>query len=736
MNTTATPILDTRVISNDALTAPVEKTVLQTLSAWSEQGLLRKLDSALSVFIQQLDPLATPAVLVSTAMLAFVEGRGHTCLPLRILVNTPNELLGWPEERLGELQALYAQLPPTLEDWLAALQASPVVQSLLGGQQPEQPLATARQAIAAMQAAEAEAEVMETIGKQAEGNATIEHSTENSRPFVLGGSIQEPLLYLRRYWNHEQQVVQAVCARTHTMAPVDEVRAHAVLTQLFGSFPLGDDGKPEFDWQRFACALALRARLTVITGGPGTGKTYTAARLLALLFAMSSTPDRLRISLAAPTGKAAARLRQSIDQALVGLTAELGQGLELQGLIKRIGPARTLHSLLGATPDSRQFQFNAANPLDIDVLIVDEASMVHLEMMSALLQALPAGASLVLLGDKDQLDSVEAGAVLGDLSSNAAQGNYRPETVRYGQAVTGQALPAKFCSTSAQSSSLAQQTVMLRKSRRFGGEIGQLALAVNQGEPSQIIPLLIPDLSHSVYSYGHATPQQVLELAVSGRPGTQSGYATYLDLIRKGRSRKALDDVQHQIWVQSVLLAFDQFRILCAVNKGDWGTEALNRTVLKALDQAGLITAKKEWFAGRPIMVTRNDRELGVFNGDVGVVLPGRIDSAAFRAYFLDGEQVRSVSVTRLAHVETAFAMTVHKSQGSEYEHVALVLPPGKNEYLSRELVYTGITRARKFLTIVEGQQGVFLQAVTQPSRRISGLGRMLIRPQTPRHLF
>ena len=701
--TTATTTQDPRVLSNDSLTVPVEKTVLQTLSAWSEQGLLRKLDSALSVFIQQLDPLAPPAVLVSTAMLAFVEGRGHTCLPLRILVNSPNELLGWPEERLGELQALYARLPPTLEDWLAALQASPVVQSRLGGQQAEQILAIKQQA---------------TAGKE-----TVVHSTENNRPFVLGGSLLEPLLYLRRYWNHEQQVVQEVCARTNTMATVNEARAHDVLTQLFGSFPIGDDGKPAFDWQRFACALALRARLTVITGGPGTGKTYTAARLLALLFSMSSTPDRLRISLAAPTGKAAARLRQSIDQALVGLTAELGDGLDLQGLIKRIGPARTLHSLLGATPDSRQFRFNAANPLDIDVVIVDEASMVHLEMMSSLLQALPAGASLVLLGDKDQLDSVEAGAVLGDLSGNAALGNYSSETLRYGQAVAGQALPAKFCPTPVQFSSLAQQTIMLRKSRRFGGEIGQLALAVNQGDPTQVTALLRSGLAHAVYSYGHATPQTVLDLAVSGRSGAQSGYATYLNLIRQGRSRKSLDDVQHQLWVQSVLLAFDQFRILCAVNKGEWGTEVLNRTVLKALDQSGLITAKKEWFAGRPIMVTRNDRELEVFNGDVGVVLPGRLDPAAFRAYFLDGEKVRSVSVTRLAHVETAFAMTVHKSQGSEYKHVALVLPPGKNEYLSRELVYTGITRARKFLTIVEGQQGVFLKAVTQPSTRVSGLG-------------
>jgi exodeoxyribonuclease V alpha subunit len=691
----------TSVITPNNMPVEREGTVLKTLSAWSEQGFLRKLDSALAIFVQQLDPLAAPVVLVSTAMLAFVEGRGHTCIPLRTLIDKPNELLGWPDERLGELVALYAQLPNTLEDWLTALHASSVVQSMLGGAQ----------------------QLGETLG-------TAESSTENSRPLVLGGSLQEPLLYLRRYWNYEQQVVHEVLTRTSAMVEVDEarlseheVRAKGVLNQLFGQSQSETDLKPEFDWQRLACALALRARLTVITGGPGTGKTYTAARLLALLFAMSDTPDRLRVSLAAPTGKAAARLRQSIDQALLGLSTELGDTLNLQALIKRVGPAKTLHSLLGMTSDSRQFRFNAMNPLDIDVLIVDEASMVHLEMMSALLQALPATASLVLLGDKDQLDSVEAGAVLGDLSSNAAAGNYSVETARYSQVVVGQVIPEVFCAESAEPSSLAQQTIMLRKSMRFGGEIGQLALAVNQGEPTQVAQLLKSDPDRSVCSYGQVDPQAVLRLAMNGRAGTQRGYATYLDLIKQRSSAKVLNDAQYQEWVQSVLLAFDQFRILCAVNKGNWGTEALNRTVLSALNQAGLISAKKEWFAGRPIMVTRNDRELGVFNGDVGVVLPSRTDSQALRAYFLDGENIRSVSVTRLAHVETAFAMTVHKSQGSEYEHVALVLPPGKNQHLSRELVYTGITRARKLLTILEGHKGVFLQAVTQPSTRGSGLG-------------
>ena len=499
---------------------------------------------------------------------------------------------------------------------------------------------------------------------------------------------------------------------------------------------------------KVACAVALRARLSVITGGPGTGKTYTAARLLALLLALHDGVSPLRVALAAPTGKAAARLKQSIDSSLQALQAKALQAgslqlevrpsppgepivstpsrpfaerpLDLDTLIQRIGSARTLHALLGARPDTRAFRHHAANPLDVDVLIEDEASMVHLEMMDALLQALPPTARLVLLGDKDQLASVEAGAVLGDVCRNASLGAYQPETLRYAQAVAGQTLAPRFHAVAGRAvSALAQQTVMLRQSRRFDGPIGQLALAVNAGDAdgawacfraadTSAFPLLAlqPD-----------TPLAVCALAL-GASG-QASYSDYLQALRRGPAGPVVDD--HADWVRSVLKAFERFRILCAVHQGDWGTQSLNAAVQKALADAGLLQVKGEWYEGRPVMVTRNDAQLGVFNGDVGVVLPGTEGKP--KVWFLDGEALRSVSVMRLAQVDTAFVMTVHKSQGSEFEHTALVLPPGGAEVLSRELVYTGITRAQDRLSLVDPRTGLLGEAMARQVQRASGLG-------------
>ena len=460
----------------------------------------------------------------------------------------------------------------------------------------------------------------------------------------------------------------------------------------------------------------------MITGGPGTGKTYTAARLLALLFAMSTEPARLRVALAAPTGKAAARLRQSIDFSLQELGDRLGAELDLPALTQRMGAAKTLHALLGARLETREFRFNASNLLDVDILIVDEASMIHLEMMSALLQALPVGAKLILLGDKDQLASVEAGAVLGDLCRDAVQGHYSAETARYAKATSGQTVPSEYLAVTSNPSALTQQTVMLRHSHRFGGVIGQLALAVNENQSALAQSLLQNDATGVLHSGKHPSIDSVLQLAVHGRPGATASYADYLQLINADIGTTPATPADHAAWVKAVLKAFDHFRILCAVHESDWGTRALNLSVQRALGQAGLLKVRGEWFAGRPVMVTRNDPSLGVFNGDVGVTLPGPPGTTALRVYFLDGDKLRSVGVSRLAYVETAFAMTVHKSQGSEFLHTALVLPPGGSKVLTRELVYTGITRARKCFTLVEAQEGLLRLAIERKSQRASGL--------------
>ncbi|WP_416548225.1 exodeoxyribonuclease V subunit alpha [Limnohabitans sp. DCL3] len=666
---------------------------LQWLQLWTELGLLRHLDSALAVQLLRLDGQASPALLVAAALLAQMEGRGHTCLPLADLCAPPVALLAWPTVAVDGpqgLRALWAHLPATLAAWRAALQGHTSAACLRLSDAPDQ-----------------------------------------GQPLVLGGTAQAPLLYLRRYAGYEQRVGQGLLQRASEPLPVSEAAARRWLDRFFVP---SADAPADVDWQKVACAVALRARLTVITGGPGTGKTYTAARLLALLLALHEEGSTLRVALAAPTGKAAARLKQSIDHALNSLQQQVPEdsGLDLNTLIARMGAARTLHALLGARPDTRQFRHHAAKPLDVDVLIVDEASMVHLEMMDALLQALPPTARLVLLGDKDQLASVEAGAVLGDLCRDAAAGHYSADTAQFVQTVAGQTLPTP-CLCAGEEPVLAQQTVMLRESRRFKGAIGQLALAVNRGDAGAARATLLTfagarpcsqtpaeEVAHfepsALLALQPSSPQAVCALALGtlGRPS----YANYLRLMQEGPPDQAI--AGHAAWVRSVLMAFDGFRVLCAVHQGDWGTQGLNAAVQKALADNGLLQVTGEWFAGRPVMVTRNDAQLGVFNGDVGVVLPN--SEGQLKVWFLDGDALRSVSVMRLAQVETAFVMTVHKSQGSEFKHTALVLPPGGAEVLNRELAYTGITRAREQFTLVEAEAGLLEAAMARPSVRASGL--------------
>jgi len=655
---------------------------VQWLNLWTGQGLLRHIDSAFAAQVLRLDAGATAPLLVAAAVLAHMEGRGHTCLSVAELCQPPVALLGWPAaavEGAQGLKALWAHLPAKLADWRQALQAhssSPCVR--------------------------------------------LADAPDQGQPLVLGGLADAPLLYLRRYAGYEQRVGQSLLQRAGAALPVPEAVAREWLDCFFAPHP---EEPHVIDWQKVACAVALRARLSVITGGPGTGKTYTAARLLALLLALHPDGSPLRVALAAPTGKAAARLKQSIDDALTRLPVPADAGLDLNTLIARMGPARTLHSLLGARPDTRQFRHHAANPLDVDVLIVDEASMVHLEMMDALLQALPPSARLVLLGDKDQLASVEAGAVLGDLCQDAAAGRYSAATVQFVQHAAGQTLASEFVVPDP-APVLAQQTVMLRQSRRFKGAIGQLALAVNRGDSATARACLGGSdnaVASPVLGLQPSSPQAVCALAL-GSAGKPS-YANYLHLMQSGQAGQGAE--AHASWVSSVLKAFERFRILCAVHQGDWGTQALNAAVQKALADAGLLRIQGEWYVGRPVMVTRNDAQLGVFNGDVGVVLPNTEGKP--KVWFLDGEALRSVSVMRLAQVDTAFVMTVHKSQGSEFEHTALVLPPGGAEVLTRELVYTGITRAREQFTLVEAEAGLLEAAIERPSVRASGLAHWWI---------
>jgi exodeoxyribonuclease V alpha subunit len=682
MSTPYTPDLFDSLPPLDAVPPlPSAAALLNTLQHWRDQGWLRRLDCALAEWLLESDPQASPLLLLATALLAQMEGRGHTCLPLDRLLTEPNSVLAWPVAAAAELQTLWAGLPGDLASWCAALRASRAVRDL-------------------------------------------HSSPDQGQPLVLVSQGGAPRVYLRRYWDFERGVAAQVRARSRPRR--DSPGAATLRPWLDRLFP-ADATRPGPDWQKLACAVALRGRLSVITGGPGTGKTYTAARLLALLLATAPSPETLRVALAAPTGKAAARLKQAIDSSLLELQAKLapadgGAAPDLAGFTQRMGAARTLHALLGARPDTRQMARHAGSPLDLDVLIVDEASMVHLEMMAALLDALPANATVILLGDKDQLASVEAGAVLGDLCADAQAGHWSADTAAYAEAAAGVVIPTAYLAQ-AEAPLLAQHTVMLRESRRFAGPIGQLALAVNQGDAAAAQTLLRPSPGQEVLAHDGAPLGILPALALHGRDGAPGGYAPYLVLRQQGPA--AAGEAAHAEWVRAVLTAFEAFRILCAVREGDWGAAGINRAVTRALGEAGLLAPTGEWYAGRPVMVTRNDPALGVFNGDIGVALPPA-SGQGLRVWFSDGPALRSVGVSRLAHVETAFAMTVHKSQGSEFAHTVLVLPDQAGSLLSRELVYTGITRARSAFTLVSARPGALAAAIAQPTRRASGLAATL----------
>jgi exodeoxyribonuclease V alpha subunit len=641
----------------------MSKEFLDQIDALTEAGQLRRLSGAFARFIASVGE-ASPQLMAACVLLSELEGRGHSCLLLSELNADPAALLGWTGDEWRDLRASVGNWPENVAQWRELLAACTQVWPV-GGDNFNQPL-------------------------------------------VLDGD----RLYLRRYWQDETHVAGAVRSRAlgGVLAADADAETADIRRWLDILFPHPVRGGGT-DWQKVACAVAMRGKLGIITGGPGTGKTYTVARLLALLFATAGARQAgLRVALAAPTGKAAARLKQSIDVALDELAEKVGSALPLRELAARMGAARTLHSLLGARPDTRAFQHHAGNQLDVDVLIVDEASMIHLEMMSALLAALPPNATLILLGDKDQLASVEAGAVLGDLCHNAEAGEYLPETLSYVHASTGQEIPEQYAG---QGGPIAQQTVMLRESRRFGGPIGALALAVNAGDAGKAVEVLRSGQDGKVAWTDMAQASDLLQLALSG-------YRPYLQLIKN--MPENTDDIVRL----GILKSFESFRLLCAVREGEWGVSGLNDAIEQRLQTAGLLKKTGDWYVGRPVMVTRNDYATGVFNGDIGLTLPDPARPGALRVYFSEGDAVRSVLATRLRNVETAFAMTVHKSQGSEFAHTAMVLPKDGGGMLARELIYTGITRARDYFTLLTPNGQVLLDAIGQRTQRASGLRHLL----------
>ncbi|MBJ6726970.1 exodeoxyribonuclease V subunit alpha [Geomesophilobacter sediminis] len=524
------------------------------------------------------------------------------------------------------------------------------------------------------------------------GIKDLEGWAERLRSFAVVGQPGEfaPLilddanrLYLQRYWRYEDDLAAALLKRS-APAPVDQPLLKDGLERLFGAKAPG-----ETDWQRIAAVAALTRRFCVISGGPGTGKTSTVVKVLALLLEQQQG-EKFRIALAAPTGKAAARLKESI-------VAGIDCAPEVAALIPE--EVSTLHRLLGYLKGSCTFRHHRENPLPYDLVIVDEASMVSLPLMAKLVDALREDTRLILLGDRDQLASVEAGAVLGDICGTGGTHGFSPTFVDLAGKVSGDELPVQDSS-----GALGDAVVLLQKSYRFSASsgIGMIAAMVNNGDGAEALAACrdgrYPDIRIDALP-----PMAQLAEALAER--ILSGYRAYL----KGDS------------AEGAFARFGEFRILCALRNGPYGVDAMNRMVEERLARAGLIAPQGRWYAGEPILITRNDYNVGLFNGDIGLILPDREAGGELRAFFPSGGGMKKVVPLRLPEHERAFAMTVHKSQGSEFDRVLMILPDRDVPVLTRELVYTGITRAKKSVEIL-GTEEIFLGAVARRVVRRSGL--------------
>ena len=612
----------------------MDATLRQTLYA---SGLFSWLDIHFAAFISKIDGGAPPEVPLAAALVSRNRRMGHLCLDLvEAAGETPS-----PELSGAGIS------PPRARAWADTLLSSRVV------------------------------------GRPGE-----------TAPLVLDDGLR---LYLHRYWEYQTSIAEEIRQRSETvMDGIDMNRLAEGMARLFPGPPAGEPRLEETDWQKVAAFAAISRRFSVISGGPGTGKTTTVAKILALLLEQADGAP-FRIALAAPTGKAAARLREAIVHGRSRLESPL------RDLIP--DEVTTLHRLLGSLPDSPFFRYTADHPLPVDLVVVDEASMVDVALMAKLIQAVPPKARLILLGDRDQLASVEAGAVLGDICDTGTVHQFSASFCRALGDVAGESLACPVNEIGGNAApGLSDSIVLLRKSYRFAEKSGiaQAGREINAGNGKNALGVFESDAFPDVRWRGLPRPEG---LARAIRDALLSGYSSYL---------ACLDDPL------SAFQAFDRFRILAALRQGPFGVTRLNGIAEDLLRAEGLIQPKGTWYPGRPVMVTRNDYPLRLFNGDVGITLQD--PRGKLRVSFPDArEGVRSFSPLRLPEHETVYAMTVHKSQGSEFGHVALILPDQDSPVMTRELLYTGITRAVRSVE-VWGVAPLLIQAAGRPIQRRSGL--------------
>ncbi|MVU83834.1 exodeoxyribonuclease V subunit alpha [Nocardia sp. ET3-3] len=613
------------------------------LQVFNAAGVLSAADVHVALRLSRLGGERSDAVVFATALAVRAVRSGSVCLEVRRMHEIGVDAEGTEESAIDP-----ATLPwPEVESVIAALRISPLVTG-----SPAGPL----------------------------------------RPLRLidppGGADAGPLLYLDRYYRQEETIRRVLTERAETHPMVDAELVRRELDRLFPD--QSGPGEPP-DRQRLATALAATQWTTVVAGGPGTGKTHTIARLLALLVAhQQAVPGApaLRIALAAPTGKAAARMQESVR--------EQAGDIGLPELT-----AATLHRLLGwQRGGAGRFKHNEFNRLPYDVIVVDETSMVSLTMMSRLLPAVRADARLILVGDPDQLASVDAGAVLADLVAGPVPGQANPALDR----ILGGDLAATAAHPDALSGRERERLrggiVRLTRGRRFGGRIAELAVAIRAGDADTALSLLADGGDElSLYAPDDITEVRADVLRAS-RDATEAALA--------GDATAALT-------------ALESHRLLCAHRQGPYGVERWDRLAAGWVTAAGITTdpGAGHWYPGQPLLVTANDHEARIYNGDTGVII--RMPDGTLRAALQRGTDPYLVHPTQFPGVTTVYAMTIHRSQGSQYDTVSVVLPGPESTLLTRELLYTAITRARRHVRIL-GTEDSIRSAIARRVLRASGL--------------
>ena len=511
------------------------------------------------------------------------------------------------------------------------------------------------------------------------------------RPLRLEGSA----LYLDRYWREERQVaadLEALAGAADGAVRMD-VLGDGIARLFEGEAP---DAR-----QKQAAAAAVLRRLAVVAGGPGTGKTTTVARIVALLeeqaLAAGAAPPL--VALAAPTGKAAARLAEAVH----GEAARLKVDPAIRARLFEL-EASTLHRLLGWKPGTHsRFRHDRGNRLPYDVVIVDETSMVSLSLMARLTEAVRREARLILVGDPGQLTSIEAGAVLGDIVGPAAVAPRMSAGVRAAvEEATDSAIEAPAPSTDVP---VGDGIVVLRTVHRFGGGIERLADAIHAGDADAAIGALTDE--SITWINADAADPAALDLLSPVRDGAVTTGLAVIEAAQSGDAARAIHEL-------------GAFRVLCAHRRGAHGVATWMPRIETWL--AGELPgfAAERWYVGRPLLVTENDHAIRLYNGDTGVVVTSPTTGRPTAAFERQGEIV-NFSPTRLVAVETVYAMTVHKSQGSQFDTAAVLLPEPTSQILTRELLYTAVTRARRRL-ILAGTEETIRAAIGRPVARASGL--------------